>query len=343
VTEQDTLSKPGFLVEGAQAEQERAKKIQREEVTLTEFGAHLEPKLRVEPGARFLVETQDAFFGQIKSENDLPVSKTLPPRHRFVNPVAGPIYIKGLKAGDLLVLEIEDIIPSERGWTGFGTSFSNLAKNSDFPELQRTYSRITHHEPGLSGTTSDGSGSFSVTREVRYPLRPFLGTIVTAPERGVENTLVSQGSWGGNIDCRDVRRGNKVILNTYHDGGLLFFGDAHAAQGDSEYTAIADETAADVWSRCRIVEQKRIPGVLRIETPQSLIQVDSARNAGSMERALNGAFIGMMRWLTEEYGMDSKEAYLHFSVNPDVRIHTYQFIARVGAYVAGAEFPKRYL
>jgi amidase len=174
-------------------------------------------------------------------------------------------------------------------------------------------------------------------------LRPFLGTIVTAPERGTENTLVSQGSWGGNIDCRDVSRGNKVFLNTYHDGGLLFFGDTHAAQGDSEYTAIADETAADVWSRCRIVEQKRIPGVLRIETPESLIQVESARNAGSMERALNGAFMGMMRWLTEEYGMDSKEAYLHFSVNPDVRIRTYQFIARVGAYVVGVEFPKKYL
>jgi amidase len=48
--------------------------------------------------------------------------------------------------------------------------------------------------------------------------------------------------------------------------------------------------------------------VLHIETPESLIQVDSARNAGSMERALNGAFIGMMRWLTDEHGMDLKEA-----------------------------------
>ena len=343
VTEQNTVSGLGFLVEGAHAEQLRVKKIRREEATLTEFGAHLEPKLWVEPGERFLVETQDAFFGQIKTEEDLPVSKRLPPRHRFVNPVAGPIYVNGLKAGDLLVLEIEDIIPSERGWTGFGTSFSNLAKNSDFPELQRIYSRITHHEPGPSGTTSDGVGFFSITRKVRYPLRPFLGTIVTAPERGIENTLVSQGPWGGNIDCHDVRKGNKILLNTSHDGGLLFFGDAHAAQGDSEYTAIADETAAEVLARCRIVEQKRIPGVVRIETTQTLIQVDSAKNAGSMERALNGAFIGMMRWLTEECGMDSKEAYLHFSVNPDVRIHTYQFIARVGAYVVGVEFPKKYL
>ena len=58
---------------------------------------------------------------------------------------------------------------------------------------------------------------------------------------------------------------------------------------------------------------------------------------------MNGAFIGMMRWLTDEYEMDTKEAYLHFSVNPDVRIHTYQFIEKVGAYVVGVEFPKEHL
>jgi amidase len=256
--------------------------------------------------------------------------------------VAGPIFIEGLKAGDLLILEIEDIVPSERGWTGFVPTFGNLAKNADFPELQQPYSRITRHEPGPSGTTSDGTGSFNVNREVTYPLRPFLGTIVTAPERGVENTLVSQGPWGGNIDCRDVRKGNRIMLNTSHDGGLLFFGDAHAAQGDSEYTGLADESAADTLARCHVVEQKQVPGVLRIETPESLIQVESARNAGSMELALNGAFIGMMRWLTEEHGMDVKEAYLHFTANPEVRIHTYQFVTPA-FYVTGVEFPKKYL
>jgi acetamidase/formamidase len=239
-------------------------------------------------------------------------------------------------------LEIEDIIPNERGWTGFTPDFGNLAGNAAFPELQQPYSRITRYEVGPSGTTSDGTGSFSVNREVRYPLKPFLGTIVTALERGIENTLVSQGPWGGNIDCRDVKKGNRVMLNTSHNGGLLFFGDAHAAQGDSEYTGLADETAADVVARCHVLEQKQIPGVLRIETPDSLVQVDSARNAGSMERALNGAFIGMLRWLTEERGMDQKEAYLHFTANPGVRIHAYQFVGPA-FYVAGVEFPKEYL
>lgn len=46
-------------------------------------------------------------------------------------------------------------------------------------------------------------------------------------------------------------------------------------------------------------------GLTGIETPTSLIQVDS----GSMDRALNGAFIGMMDWLTKGHGMDTKEAY----------------------------------
>jgi amidase len=341
MTDQKTASEDMGFSELMTHMELEVKRIRREEASYTEFGAHLEPKLRVKPNERFLVETQDAYSGQMHTEEDPPNSKKFSSLRP--NPLAGPIYVEGLRAGDLLVLEIEDIIPSERGWTGFLPTLSNLAKNSDFPELQRGYTRITQHSPGPSGTTSDGTGSFSVDREVTYPLRPFLGTLVTAPERGVENTLVSQGSWGGNIDCREVRKGNTVMLNTYHDGGLLFFGDAHAAQADSEYTAIADETAADVLARCRTVEQKRIPGVLRIETPESLIQVDSARNAGSMERALNGAFAAMMRWLTEEYGMDQKEAYLHFSVNPEVRIHTYQFIAMVGAYVAGVEFPKKYL
>jgi amidase len=78
------------------------KRIGREDATVTEFGANLEPRLRVEPGERFLVETQDNFFGEIETEDDLPTPEDLPfLRNQFwkVNPVAGPIYVEGLKAG----------------------------------------------------------------------------------------------------------------------------------------------------------------------------------------------------------------------------------------------------
>ena len=145
-------------------EQGVEKRIGRAYATLTEFGAHLEAALRVEPGETFLVETQDNFFGEIDTEQVLPTPEQLPfLRHQFwkVNPVAGPIYVEGLKAGDLLVLEIEDIIPSERGWTGFTPDFGNLAGNAAFPELQRPYSRITHHEVGRAAPPPTEPAPFS--------------------------------------------------------------------------------------------------------------------------------------------------------------------------------------
>lgn len=320
-------------------------KIARKTATITDFGAHLDPALRVQPNETFLVETQDNFFGAIDSEEVLPSPDQLeflranPWR---VNPVGGPIHVEGLRAGDTLIIDFDDLVPSAQGWTGFLPNFGNLAGDYAYPELQQHYSRVTHHKPGPSGTTSDGTGSFTVTREVTYPLHPFVGTIVTAPERGTFDTLVSQGPWGGNIDCKHICKGSRVLMNTYHDGGLLFMGDAHAAQGDSEYTGLADETAMDITAGCDIIEQQRIPGVLRIERPDSLIQVDSGRNTGGMETALSGAFKGMMQRLTEGHGLDQKEAYLHFTANPAVIIHTYQFVGPA-FYVVGVEFPKKYL
>jgi acetamidase/formamidase len=82
----------------AVVEQQVAKRIGRESATLTEFGAHLEPALRVQPGERFLVETQDNFFGEIKTEEDLPTPENFSfMRTQFwtVNPVAGPIFVEG--------------------------------------------------------------------------------------------------------------------------------------------------------------------------------------------------------------------------------------------------------
>jgi acetamidase/formamidase len=182
----------------------------------------------------------------------------------------------------------------------------------------------------------------TLMREVRWPLAPFLGVIVTAPERGTENTVISQGPWGGNLDVRDVCAGHKIHLNATHPGGLLFLGDVHASQGDSELSGIADETAADVILSCGVLKGRTTPGVLRIEKPDSIVQVDSARNSGSPERALHNSFVNMIRWLVTDYGLSQREVYLHMTANSLVRINVYQFTS--GAFfTCGVEFPKRYL
>jgi amidase len=320
------------------------KRITRDKAIHAEFGGHVPPELRVGLGEKFLIETNDNFWNLL-GENGAVPDVTSPPvaARQYIrsNPVGGPVYVEGVEPGDTLVVDIEEIAVRDWGWTGTIAGFGPLAGLTEWAEIDEPFSTVIRHVPGPSGTLCDGEAIMNVGREVRWPLAPFLGVIVTAPERGIENTLISQGPWGGNLDVRDVCAGNKIHLNATHAGGLLFLGDVHASQGDSELTGIANETAADVSISCHAIKGPTTPGVMRIEKPDSIVQVDSARNAGGMERALNNCFLDMMRWLVSDYGMSKREAYLHMTANSRVRINVYQFVS--GFFTCGVEFPKSYL
>ena len=323
---------------------ERLKTLPRERAVHVEYGAELAPELVVELGERFVVETNDNWWNLNGEAGALP-DITRPPvaarQYLRANPVGGPVYVNGVEAGDTLVVDLEEIAIRDWGWTGTVAGMGPCAGRSEWAEIDEPFSTVIRHVPGPSGTLRDGEAVMNVGREVRWPLAPFIGVIVTAPERGVENTLVGQGPWGGNIDVRDVCAGHKVRLNASHAGGLLFLGDVHASQGDSELTGIANETAADITLSCDVLRGQRTPGVCRIEKPDSLVQVDSARNAGNSERALESCFLNMMRWLVEDYGIGKREAYLHMTANSLVRINVYQ--ASTGFFTCGVEFPKRCL
>ena len=190
----------------------------------------------------------------------------------------------------------------------------------------------------LRQISQNTTGGFLEKDKQEYLVRN-IGVVTSAED--IENTLIGQGPWGGNIDTRDIAAGHKIHLHASHPGGLLFLGDVHASQGDSELTGIADETAADVTISCDVLKGVTTPGVCRIEKPDSLVQVDSARNAGGMEAALNSCFMNMMRWLVDDHGMERREAYLHMSANSGVRINVYQFVSAF--FTCGVEFPKRNL
>ena len=191
---------------------------------------------------------------------------------------------------------------------------------------------------GPSGTTRDGKGVFS--DKITWDLQPFIGTIAVAPEREVESTTIGQGPFGGNLDVRDMKEGTRCYINCYHEGGLLYVGDVHASQGDTEFTGSADETGAELTLSCRVIKNKRIP-FLRLEKDESIVSLFSAR---PLEDAVHNAIVNLMSWMVEEYGVSELDAYTHMSVNPDFRINVYQ-MARVGRlrFTAGAEIPRRYL
>ena len=73
-----------------------------------EFSRHNEPRLRITSGETVLVEAEDAFSGQIRTNDDRR-DKTKKP---YGNPQTGPIWIEGAEPGDALAVKIEEIRPS---------------------------------------------------------------------------------------------------------------------------------------------------------------------------------------------------------------------------------------
>jgi acetamidase/formamidase len=180
----------------------------------------------------------------------------------------------------------------------------------------------------------------------RHPLglrvrqSPFIGTIAVAPEREVETPGLGQGSWGGNMDVRDVRPGTRVLIPCYHKGALLYVGDVHACQGDTEFYGVALEIRSAVTLRCEVIKRRRVPFV-RLEKDGSIISLACAR---PLEEAVWRASIQLMEWLIADYGCSQREAYLLLGVNPDFRVNVYQ-MALIGnlQYTVGAEIFNRCL
>jgi acetamidase/formamidase len=195
--------------------------------------------------------------------------------------------------------------------------------------------QVIEHFPGPSGHTRDGTGKYS--DKLTWDLQPFCGTLATAPEREVFTSLLGQGPFGGNIDCRDICAGHTIYLNSYNQGGLLYIGDMHAGQGDTEFTGIADETRATVQLSCTVIKNKRLPCV-RIDKPDSVVAVGINL---PMEQALYDATRNLMEWLEEDYGVPPKDLYIRMSCDPAFRIRTYQVVrALTLQHVVGAEYPK---
>ena len=316
-------------------------RITRNNAMEYEFDHRHPPKLTVKQAESFVVDTEDAGSGLGRNSdvahrlNDFPTRKFDPPKG---NPIGGPVYVDGAERGDLLEVTIEKIVVDDQGFTNMRPGGGPLGDSFRWQSLRGPYVHIIKHIPGPSGTTRDGKGIFN--DKITWDLQPFIGTIGVAPDREVETSAVGQGPWGGNLDVRDMKEGTKCYLNCYHAGGLLYVGDVHGSQGDTEFYGTADETRAELTLSCRVIKNKKIPFV-RLEKSDSIVSLYSFR---PLEIAVESAIVNLMEWLVTEYGVSERDAYMHTCINPDFRINVYQMV-RIGRiqYTVGAEIPRRYL
>ena len=317
-------------------------KILRDDAMKYAFDWRDEPLLRVQIGESFEIETWDASAGYFKTPDDKAIPGNRPGFDRnppMANPIGGPVFVEDAERGDVLVACIEDIEVADYSWVATGPNRGPFGQSTRWPELSSEYTtKIFKHSPGPSGTMRDGTLHFS--EDISWPITPFIGSIGTAPDREVTTSIDGQGTWGGNLDIRDVAVGNRIHLPVSHPGALFYLGDVHASQGDTEYTGTAAETCATVRLRFELKKQSRLP-FMRIETPDLLIAIQAAR---PLEQAVDTATKHLIEWLVIEHNFTPTDAYCLVSTCPDFRINVYQMvnIAKL-SFVAGAQIPLKYV
>ena len=286
------------------------------------------PALEVESGESVLIEVRDASDEQIQADSGVEAVGRLDFSH--VNPVSGPIFVKGAQAGDVLEVELLEFVPRPWGWTAIIPGFGLLA--DEFPDPWLRISRV------------DAGGSRILFSDaVTLPYRPFPGTIGVARAEPGAHSILPPSRFGGNLDTKHLNIGTRLYLPVGVDGALFSLGDTHAAQGDGEVCGTAIETAMDVVVRLSVrrdftvdAPQYHMPPGALAQHEQSGYHVCTGVGPDLLE-ASRDAVRATIRFLGERYGLDRQEAYAVASVAVDLRIHE---IVDAPNWVVGAFIPE---
>ena len=282
----------------------------------------LEPAVEIEPGDVVELAVPDASDGQIGEHARAEDLAALDLGR--MNPVAGPVFVRGARAGDVLDVEVRSVRTRGWGWTGIVPGFGLLAGEIDGPWL-----RIS---PIEGGRVAFGDG-------IALPARPFPGTIGVAPSEPGPHSILPPSRFGGNLDIRWLAAGARLLLPVGVEGALLSVGDGHAAQGDGEVCGSAIETGMEIALRVRVRRDVRIDAphvdVPAGEAPGACHVVTGV--AEDLHEAARSAVRGMVDHLATRRGLAPEEAYALASVAGDLRIHE---VVNAPRWVVGMSLPE---
>jgi acetamidase/formamidase len=282
-----------------------------------------EPIAYVEQGEEIEVSTWDAYGGIISPTRSFQeaVDQGLA---GALNPVTGPIYVRGAEPGDTLVVEIIDIELPEWGGSSIIPGFGALEGWLNLMEPRTKISYIKDQK--ITYETDHG-------KKITLDAEPFIGTIGVSPAYEAIQTL-APGPHGGNMDCPDIKPGNTLYLPVTQKGALFGIGDVHAIQGDGEICGTAVEIGAVVKLRFSVL--KNTIAWPRIESDDMIMTVCSAR---PLEDAARLSYRELINWMVSDYGWDRDDAYMFLSLAVKARIA--QIVDPL--YTVVAKVSKKYL
>ena len=187
----------------------------------------------------------------------------------LVHPMTGPVHINGAMRGDVIEVEIVDIVPDEYGYTVIIPGFGFLRDLYTEPFIVNwRLTRIGATSPQMPGITvpyeafpgsigvMPGQPEIESIKQREADLAGAGGVVLTPSPGGAlpANICGENGSHaddclrtipprenGGNMDVQQMQLGTRILFPCFIDGCGLFAGDIHYAQGDGEVSGTAIE------------------------------------------------------------------------------------------------------
>jgi len=247
------------------------------------FSRDLEPVLVLDPGDSVRISVPNS--GWLRGREEPVISRQ--PELDTGHALAGPIEVRGARAGQTLAVRIDEVAPG-----AWGVTFAEPPHRIDWE---------------LDGGLGRGAG-----RTIRQA--PFLGVLGMPPdEPGVHSTIPPRPC-GGNIDCKELVAGTTLFLPIPVDGALFSAGDGHAVQGDGEVSGTAIETPMDATLT--------LDDDLPLEWP--VARTHDAWLAFGFDAHLGHAariaIDGMLDLMVREHGLTRSDALGFASVAVDLRV-----------------------
>ena len=249
------------------------------------FSRELEPVLTIDSGDSIRIAVPNAGWSTSRDEHVPAPDPELDTGHAL----AGPVAVRGARAGQTLAVRVEAVNPGPWGVT------------------------LTEPPHRIDWELKDGVGR-GAGREVR--LAPFLGALGMPPDEAGAHSTIPPRRCGGNIDCKELVAGTTLYLPISLDGARFSAGDGHAAQGDGEVSGTAIECPVDATLTLEVRDDMQLEWpVARIEGAWLTFGFDE-----HLGRAARIAVDGMLDLMQRELGLSRADALGFASIVVDLRV-----------------------
>ena len=268
----------------------------------------LEPRLHIAPGDEVQVECVDASGGQVQP--GMTTAEYLAIDRTRIHALTGPIWVEGAEPGDVLQV---DVLATRHGGWGWTSTIEGLG-----------FLKERFHEPYLFHWTLEGEWTRTLAPAM-VPVRPFLGVMGVARAEDGKFRTRPPGSFGGNLDVRELCAGSTLYLPVFNHGALFSCGDGHAAQGDGEVCINGIECPLDVTLGFQLHKQEPLSGPI-VEASEALaadatadawVVVETGTDLEAAARAATGRMVDL---LASRWGLSEVHAYLLCSVAMKLRL-----------------------